>query len=145
MTRRPPRSTRTDPPFPYPTFFRSANNLPVIASNMGGLPEIIRDECNGLLCSPDDPDSLGIAMLWLYIDGALRQRLASQARASVLPLLDMERMLDQYQTILRETLQGTRIHHEPEPADHPPATRLDSLGLPQADIFNACLRHASVD
>src|SRR3546814_16281815 len=91
MTRRPPRSTRTDPPFPYPTFFRSANNLPVIASNMGGLPEIIRDECNGLLCSPDDPDSLGIAMLWLYIDGALRQRLASQARASVLPLLDIDR------------------------------------------------------
>ena len=31
-----------------------ANNLPVIASNMGGLPEIIRDEYNGLLCSPND-------------------------------------------------------------------------------------------
>ena len=82
-----------------------ANNLPVIASNMGGLPEIIRDEYNGLLCSPDDPDSLGIAMLWLYIDGGLRQRLAGQARASVLSLLDMERMLDQYQSILHETLQ----------------------------------------
>ena len=82
-----------------------ANNLPVIASNMGGLPEIIRDEYNGLLCSPDDPDSLGIAMLWLYIDGGLRQRLAGRARASVLSLLDMERMLDQYQSILHETLQ----------------------------------------
>lgn len=122
-----------------------ANNLPVIASNMGGLPEIIRDECNGLLCSPDDPDSLGIAMLWLYIDGALRQRLASQARASVLPLLDMERMLDQYQTILRETLQGTRIHHEPEPADYPAATRLESVGLRQADIVDAGRRLAAAD
>ncbi|MGK8471561.1 glycosyltransferase family 4 protein [Stutzerimonas stutzeri] len=122
-----------------------ANHLPVIASNMGGLPEIIRDECNGLLCSPDDPDSLGIAMLWLYIDGALRQRLASQARASVLSLLDMERMLDQYQSILHETLQGTRIHHEPEPADHPTATRLEPVGLRQADIVDAGRRLAAAD
>ena len=122
-----------------------ANNLPVIASNMGGLPEIIRDEYNGLLCSPDDPDSLGIAMLWLYIDGGLRQRLAGQARASVLSLLDMERMLDQYQSILHETLQGTRIHHEPEPADYPAATRLESVGLRQADIVDAGRRLAAAD
>ena len=122
-----------------------ANNLPVIASNMGGLPEIIRDEYNGLLCSPDDPDSLGIAMLWLYIDGGLRQRLAGQARASVLSLLDMERMLDQYQSILHETLQGTRIHHEPEPADHPTATRLEPVGLRQADIVDAGRRLAAAD
>ncbi|MBK3757419.1 glycosyltransferase family 4 protein [Stutzerimonas frequens] len=122
-----------------------ANQLPVIASDMGGLPEIIRDRHNGLLCSPDDPDSLGIAMLWLYIDGTLRQRLASQARASVLPLLDMERMLDRYQSILHETLQGTRIHHEPEPADHPATTRLESVGLRQADPVDAGRRLAAAD
>jgi len=109
------------------------------------MPEIIRDEYNGLLCSPDDPDSLGIAMLWLYIDGGLRQRLAGQARASVLWLLDMERMLDQYQSILHETLQGTRIHHEPEPADHPTATRLEPVGLRQADIVDAGRRLAAAD
>ncbi len=122
-----------------------ANHLPVIAANMGGLPEIIRDEFNGLLCSPDDPDSLGTAMLWLYIDGALRQKLASQARASVLPMLDMERMLDQYQAILRETLQGTRTHHEPEPADHPATPRLEPVGIRQADAADAGRRLAAAD
>ncbi|WP_313025799.1 glycosyltransferase family 4 protein [Pseudomonas lopnurensis] len=122
-----------------------ANHLPVIAANMGGLPEIIRDEFNGLLCSPGDPDSLGTAMLWLYIDGALRQKLASQARASVLPMLDMERMLDQYQAILRETLQGTRTHHEPEPADHPATPRLEPVGIRQADAADAGRRLAAAD
>lgn len=122
-----------------------ANHLPVIAARMGGLPEIIRDEYNGLLCSPDDPDSLGIAMLWLYIDCDLRRKLGNQARASVLPMLDMERMLDQYQSILHETLQGTSSHHEPEPVDHPATPRLESIGIRQADAADAGRRLAAAD
>lgn len=96
-----------------------ASHLPVIASDTGGLPEIIRDNLNGLLCSPVDRDSLGRAMLQLYRDRALRERLASQARESVLPLLDMERMLDDYQSILRKTLEGGRAQHEYQSADYP--------------------------
>lgn len=110
-----------DEPFGLVAVEGCANHLPVIASDKGGLPEIIRDNQNGLLCSPDDPDSLGRAMLQLYRDPALRQRLASQARESVLPLLDMERMLDDYQSVLRKTLEGRRARHEYEPTDHPAA------------------------
>ncbi len=122
-----------------------ANHLPVIASHVGGLSEIIRDEVNGLLCSPDAPDSLGTAMLGLYIDGDLRRKLGSQARASVLPLLDMERMLDQYQSILHETLQGTSSHHEPEPVDHSALPRLEPTGIRQADTADAGRRLAAAD
>jgi glycosyltransferase involved in cell wall biosynthesis len=98
-----------------------ANHLPVIATEMGGLPEIIRDGVNGLLCSPADEDSLGRAMLQLYRDRALRERLAQQARNSVLPLLDMERMLDDYLSVLRKTHEGGRAQHEHATADYPVA------------------------
>lgn len=94
-----------------------AQHLPIIATDMGGLPEIIQDNVNGLLCTPSDPDSLGRALLRLYLDSGLRQRLSAQASNSVAPFLNTERMLDQYQTILHTTLHGRRALDEPEFAD----------------------------
>ena len=92
-----------------------AHSVPVIASNRGGLPEIIRDNVNGLLCDPDDPDSLGRAMLQMYDQPQLRQQLADQARASVEPLLDQERMLDSYQQLFADVLQKRSAHHDTIP------------------------------
>lgn len=104
-----------------------AQHLPVIATNMGGLPEIIQDNLNGLLCSPADPDSLGRAMLRLYLDSGLRQRLSRQARTSVAPFLNMERMLDQYQSILHAALHGRRAPDAPEFAA-PHASQVEPAG-----------------
>lgn len=98
-----------------------ARHLPVITTNRGGLPEIIQDNINGLICSPEDPDSLGRSMLRLYLDSTLRQRLSRQARASVTPFLNTERMLDQYLSILHATLHGRRAQDEAEFADLYPA------------------------
>jgi glycosyltransferase involved in cell wall biosynthesis len=93
---------------------------PVIASRMGGLPEIIQDQFNGLLCSPDDPDSLGVAMLKLYQQPQLLARLSAQARVSVASLTDLNLMLDSYESIFKQTLQDRRACHEqsslPRPA-----------------------------
>lgn len=88
-----------------------AHHLPVIASRMGGLVEIVQDEINGLLCSPDQPDSLGDAIQRLACDGALRQRLAARAREVVAPMLSVERMLDEYEAILRHTLLTRGVQH----------------------------------
>lgn len=105
-------------PFGLVAIEACARNVPVIATNMGGLPEIIQDNLNGLLCSPADPDSLGRAMLKLYLDSGLRQRLSRQARSSVAPFLDMERMLDQYLSVLHAALHGRRAKNDPEFADY---------------------------
>lgn len=81
-----------------------AHGVPVIASRMGGLPEIIQDAFNGLLCSPDDPDALGMAMLKLHQQPELLARLTAQARSSVASLLNLDLMLDSYLSIFRQTL-----------------------------------------
>ncbi|SQF99421.1 glycoside hydrolase family protein [Paucimonas lemoignei] len=81
-----------------------AYSKPVIASRMGGLPEIIQDQLNGLLCCPDDPDSLGVAMLKLHQQPALLARLSAQARVSVASLTDLDLMLDSYEVIFVQTL-----------------------------------------
>lgn len=88
-----------------------AHHLPVIASRLGGLVEIVQDEVNGLLCSPERPDSLGDAIARLLHDPALRQRLAARARESVAPMLGLERMLDEYEALLRHTLLTRGVQH----------------------------------
>jgi glycosyltransferase involved in cell wall biosynthesis len=90
-----------------------AHSVPVIASRMGGLPEIIQDSHNGLLCSAHDPDSLGHTMLKLHQQTDLLERLSAQARGSVASLLDLDLMLDSYESIFAQTLLDNRVRHDP--------------------------------
>lgn len=55
---------------------------PVVASNVGGLPEVVKDGENGLLVSPDDPAALRDAIERLG-DDRLRERLGSAGPSSV--------------------------------------------------------------
>lgn len=54
--------------------------LPIIASRVGGLPEIIRDGENGILIDPRSPDQLEAAILSLYNDPDLRRSMGARGR-----------------------------------------------------------------
>src|SRR5690606_26952856 len=56
-----------------------ASGCAVVATRVGGLPELIRDGVDGLLCDPT-PDSLADAVRRLVRDPALRLRLGAEAR-----------------------------------------------------------------
>lgn len=58
-----------------------AVGLPVVASRVGGAPDLVRPEEDGLLVPPDDPAALRAALARLRADAALRARLAAGARA----------------------------------------------------------------
>jgi glycogen synthase len=58
-----------------------ASGLPVVASAVGGIPEVVRDGVTGLLVPPGDADALAAALDRLATDDALRARLAAGARA----------------------------------------------------------------
>ncbi|MFC3199360.1 glycosyltransferase family 4 protein [Parapedobacter deserti] len=77
-----------------------ANNLPVIASNRGGLRETVKDGKNGILCDPSESDSLGRALRMVWQDVGLYNRLAKEARASVAEYISVERMVSEYENIL---------------------------------------------
>ena len=54
--------------------------MPVIATDVGGNPEIIRDGETGLLVQVRDPEALYIAMEELFENSLLRERLSKNAR-----------------------------------------------------------------
>ena len=48
-------------------------NLPVVASNVGGISELVKDGTNGFLVDPDDPGSLAEKLRILLCDQELRR------------------------------------------------------------------------
>jgi glycosyltransferase involved in cell wall biosynthesis len=55
----------------------------VVATNVGGLPEIIEDGVSGLLVPPRDPEALSVAIKRLLEMPELRKQLGLAARSSV--------------------------------------------------------------
>ncbi|MGO1463059.1 MAG: glycosyltransferase family 4 protein [Marinobacter sp.] len=61
-----------------------AAGLPVVASRIGHLPEVVAHEHTGLLCEPDNPQSLAGALTRLGANAGLRAQLGQTARNNVL-------------------------------------------------------------
>jgi glycosyltransferase involved in cell wall biosynthesis len=69
--------------FPHVLVEALAVGTPVIATAVGGVPEIVADGVNGLLVPPHDPDALAVAIHRLLSDVDLRSKLAAAAAESV--------------------------------------------------------------
>ncbi|MEX0673989.1 MAG: glycosyltransferase family 4 protein [Gaiellaceae bacterium] len=78
-----------------------ALGVPVVATAVGGVPEVVRDGENGLLVPPGDVDALADALSRVATDRALRDRLAAAARPSVAELSG-ERVYGRIEELLRE-------------------------------------------
>ena len=87
-------------PFPGVAYEACSQNVPVIASDAGGISEIISDGVNGILCDRKDEQSLGNAILKVGNDPELLRRLSSEARRHVINLLDVDRMVASYEAVL---------------------------------------------
>ncbi len=70
--------------------------LPVIATSVGGIPEIVEDGVNGLLVPPKYPEAIAEKILELNIDRELRVRLGVAARRTVLERYTAEKVVGQY-------------------------------------------------
>jgi glycosyltransferase involved in cell wall biosynthesis len=57
--------------------------LPVIATPVGGIPQLVENEVSGLLVAPGDIDGLADRIGRLMADSALRERLGATARARI--------------------------------------------------------------
>jgi glycosyltransferase involved in cell wall biosynthesis len=69
--------------FPHTVVEALAVGCPVIATAVGGVPEVVRDGENGLLVPPNDAGALGEAIERFFSDDELRERLAAAAPPSV--------------------------------------------------------------
>lgn len=69
-----------------------ACGVPVVSTEVSGIPELVRSEDNGLLVPPDRSDQLAAALLRLVTEPGLAARLGAAGRASVTERFDGERL-----------------------------------------------------
>jgi glycosyltransferase involved in cell wall biosynthesis len=69
--------------FPHTVVESLAVGTPVIATAVGGVPEVVKDGENGLLVPPGDAGALATAIHRFYGERGLRERLAAAAAPSV--------------------------------------------------------------
>jgi L-malate glycosyltransferase len=68
-----------------------AAGIPVIASNVGGLPEVVEDQKTGLLVPPGDVEKLSASILELLTDPVKRTRLGLNGRLRARQLFSLEK------------------------------------------------------
>jgi glycosyltransferase involved in cell wall biosynthesis len=68
-----------------------ASGVPVVASRISGIPELVEHGVSGLLVPPRDAQSLASALARLQGDPSLRKRLALSGRAKVEAEFDLRK------------------------------------------------------
>jgi colanic acid/amylovoran biosynthesis glycosyltransferase len=76
--------------------------LPVIATRITGIPELVEDERSGLLVAPGRPEALARAIVRLAGDPPLRRRLAHNGRLKVQEEYELARSAAQLQAIFEK-------------------------------------------
>jgi glycosyltransferase involved in cell wall biosynthesis len=78
-----------------------AAGCPVIASAVGGIPDVVEDGVNGILVPPGEPRALAQALAALLADPALAARLGREARATIARRYTTERALERIEQVYR--------------------------------------------
>jgi glycosyltransferase involved in cell wall biosynthesis len=91
-----------------------ASGVPVIATPVGGIPDVIRDGVNGLLVDPGQPEPLARAIVTMLTDDALRTRLREAAHSDVRKRYSTEAVIEDLETLYRELGIEVDSLHRPE-------------------------------
>ena len=81
-----------------------AAGVPIVATHVGGTPEVVADGVTGLLVPPADPDALARAMLTVLNDAATAQRMSDAARERAERCFNVRRMAASYEALYEEAV-----------------------------------------
>ena len=86
--------------FGYSMAEAMALGVPVVASRVGAIPEIVQDGENGLLVDPNDVQGLTRALERLVIEVGLRKRLGRRGQQHILTQFPASKMAEEYYRLL---------------------------------------------
>jgi len=103
-----------------------AMEIPVVSTDVSGIPELVEDGHNGFLIPPRSPEALADRMQTLLADGDLRREFAAAGRARVLSEFSLEANTRRILQLFNATLGLLPVELAP-PAPHTaPLARQDA-------------------
>ena len=96
----------TDGPSDYPLVLLEAMAAGqcVVASKVGGMPEVVEDGVSGVLVPPSDHAVLSKEIRSMLSDPARREEMGGKARMRVKQLFDREKIVASYADLIEETV-----------------------------------------
>lgn len=82
-----------------------ACEVPVVASRVGGLPEVIEHGVSGFLHAPDDIDAMACSAVSVLTDATLHERVATAARDRVADRFCSDRVVPMYEAYYEQVLE----------------------------------------
>jgi glycosyltransferase involved in cell wall biosynthesis len=80
--------------------------VPVVASNAGGLPEVVQDGASGYLFPVGATDEMARAGIRVLSDDAHRKKLSAQARAIAEERFSTQAIVPRYEALYERVLTG---------------------------------------
>ncbi|MFH1678977.1 MAG: glycosyltransferase family 4 protein [Candidatus Omnitrophota bacterium] len=85
-----------------------ANGVPVVASCVGGITEIIKDRATGILVKPADVDNLYQGISLILKDALLREGIINNAKKQIKERFGLEGMIIQIESVYKEAVKGSK-------------------------------------
>ncbi len=85
-----------------------AAGKPVVATKVGGNPELVEDDVTGILVEKENVDQLTSAMLTLIHDATVRKQMGKSGLERVFQKFSMDKMVSHYQAVFNRCLKGDR-------------------------------------
>jgi len=76
-------------------------SIPVVVTNVGGLPEVVEDGVCGFVVDHDDEDEFARRIIMLLKDKDLRKSMGNQGRRRYETCFTAKKMVSQYETLVR--------------------------------------------
>jgi len=102
-----------DEGFSLVTIEAMAARRAVLASNVGGIAGIIKDNVTGLMFPPRDVHALTDKLLWLVSDAPLRERLSVQGQRDVYMRFGRDQIIDQIEALYVEVMREPSVVRSP--------------------------------
>lgn len=84
---------------------------PVVATKVGGIPDIVKDNETGILVNPADCHSLAQALIRILSDEALSKKLGEAARQHINEKFSASRMVENVDKVYGELLEKKGLSH----------------------------------
>ncbi len=85
-------------------------SLPIVSTNVGGIPEVVKDGLTGFLCKPNDPESLSKNLELLVKDFELRKKMGEEGRKRVEKLFNRKNTINEHLDLYKNLANKKRIH-----------------------------------